>query len=203
MLLDEQRAQLDQFWDGGDVELDGDPAVQQAVRFGLFHALQAGDQSSPHPIPAKGLTGNGYDGHAMWDTECFVLPLLTYTRPACAQYALRWRHATLEQARRRATHLRLAGAAFPWRTIGGQKCSGYWPAGMAALHVNADIADAVLRYAAVTGDETFVRECGLELLVETARLWRRVAHPGDDGRHPASPDCRSGTSSRPKPTSIR
>jgi alpha,alpha-trehalose phosphorylase len=155
--------------------------VQQAVRFGLFHVLQAGAQAGPHPIAAKGLTGNGYDGHVLWDTETFVLPVLTYTHPVCAAGALRWRHATLDTARQRAQELRLAGAVFPWRTIGGQECSGYWPAGTAALHVNADIADAVLRYAAATGDDAFMREAGVELLVETARLWHRVAHADDDG----------------------
>ncbi|AGZ45252.1 glycoside hydrolase family 65 protein [Actinoplanes friuliensis] len=180
-LLDEQRDYLDDFWDSADVELDGDPEVQQAVRFGLFHVLQAGAQAGPHPIAAKGLTGNGYDGHMLWDTESYVLPVLTYTHPACVGLALRWRHAALPAARERAAELRLAGATYPWRTISGAECSGYWPAGTAALHVNADIADAVLRYAAAAGDDTFVREAGLEILVETARLWCRLAHEDDAG----------------------
>jgi alpha,alpha-trehalose phosphorylase len=176
-----QREYLDEFWAAADVELDGDPEVQQAVRFGLFHVLQAGAQAGPHPIAAKGLTGNGYDGHTLWDTETFVLPVLTYTHPACVGLALRWRHGTLDAARDRAEELRLAGATYPWRTISGPESSGYWPAGTAALHVNADIADAVLRYAAATGDDEFLREAGLEILVETARLWCRVAHIADDG----------------------
>src|SRR5262249_53919247 len=80
--LAEQRAYLDNFWAKADVELDGDPEVQQAVRFALFHVLQAGARGEDRPIPAKGLTGPGYDGHSFWDTEMFVLPLLTYTFPA-------------------------------------------------------------------------------------------------------------------------
>ncbi|MFI7600517.1 glycoside hydrolase family 65 protein [Actinoplanes sp. NPDC049681] len=180
-LLARQREYLDEFWETADVELDGDPEVQQGVRFGLFHVLQAGAQAGPHPIAAKGLTGNGYDGHVLWDTETFVLPVLTYTHPACVGLALRWRHATLGLARERARKLRLAGAAYPWRTIGGSECSGYWPAGTAALHVNADIAAAVLRYVAASGDEEFLREAGLEILVETARLWCRVTHADDEG----------------------
>ncbi len=181
-LAAEQRAYLDEFWAAADVELDGDPEVQQGVRFGLFHVLQAGAQAGPHPIAAKGLTGNGYDGHTLWDTESFVLPVLTYTHPACVGLALRWRHGTLPAARDRAGELRLAGAAYPWRTISGPECSGYWPAGTAALHVNADIADAVLRYAAATADDAFLQEAGLEILVETARLWCGVAHVADDGQ---------------------
>ena len=180
-LLAAQREFLDDFWATADVELDGDPEVQQGTRFGLFHVLQAGTQAGPHPIAAKGLTGNGYDGHTLWDTESFVLPVLTYTHPACVGLALRWRHATLDAARDRARELRLAGACYPWRTISGPECSGYWPAGTAALHNNADIADAVLRYHAATGDDDFVRAAGLAILVETARLWCQVAHLADDG----------------------
>ncbi|UQU66439.1 family 65 glycosyl hydrolase [Couchioplanes caeruleus] len=180
-LLERQREYLDDFWESADVELDGDPEVQQGVRFCLFHVLQAGAEAGPHPIAAKGLTGNGYDGHVLWDTETFVLPVLTYTHPACVGMALRWRHRTLGEARERARELRLAGAAYPWRTIGGTECSGYWPAGTAALHVNADIAAAVLRYVAATGDEDFLREAGLEILAETARLWCRISHADDDG----------------------
>jgi len=175
-LLAEQRRYLDEFWAGADVEIDGDPEIQQAVRFGLFHILQAGARAEDHPIAAKGLTGPGYDGHTFWDTETFVLPVLTYTHPSAAASALRWRHMMLPEARQRAADLGLAGAAFPWRTIRGQECSGYWPAGTAAFHINADIADAALRYVDATQDVSFEREVGLDLLVETARLWHKLGH---------------------------
>lgn len=177
----QQREYLDEFWAGADVELDGDPEVQQGVRFGLFHVLQAGAQAGPHPIPAKGLTGNGYDGHTLWDTETFVLPVLTYTHPEAARLALQWRHETLDLARERARELRLSGATYPWRTISGPECSGYWPAGTAALHLNADIAAAVLRHQAATDDETFLEETGLDILTETARLWAHLIHVDDNG----------------------
>jgi alpha,alpha-trehalose phosphorylase len=175
-LVDRQREYLDGFWAGADVEIDGDEELQQAVRFALFHTLQAGARAERRAIPAKGLTGSGYDGHAFWDTESFVLPVLTYTAPKAAADALRWRASTLDLARQRAEQLGLDGAAFPWRTIRGQECSAYWPAGTAAFHVNADIADAVLRYVRGTGDEQFAAAEGLELLVETARLWRSLGH---------------------------
>jgi alpha,alpha-trehalose phosphorylase len=128
------------------------------------------------------LTGPGYDGHTFWDTERFVLPVLTYTMPEAAADALRWRHSTLDLARERARQLGLDGAAYPWRTIRGHECSGYWPAGTAAFHLNADIADAVARYEAATADDAFEREVGLELLVETARLWRSLGHHDRSGR---------------------
>ena len=180
-LIEKQRQYLDDFWDRADVELDGDPELQQAVRFALFHALQAGARSEQRAIAAKGLTGPGYDGHTFWDMESFVLPVLTYTVPHAARDALRWRHSTIGLARDQAKFLGLKGAAFPWRTIHGDERSGYWPAGTAAFHVNADIADAVVRYWAATGDESFDRDVGVELLVETARLWRSVGHHSATG----------------------
>jgi alpha,alpha-trehalose phosphorylase len=175
-LLAAQREYLDDFWDRADVELEGDAELQQAVRFALFHTLQAGARAEQRALAAKGLTGPGYDGHTFWDTETFVLQPLTYTVPHAAGDALRWRHATLDLARADAKVLRLDGAAFPWRTIRGQASSGYWPASTAAFHINADIADAVDRYRAATDDDAFEREAGLELLVETARLWLSLGH---------------------------
>lgn len=178
----EQRNYLDTFWDASDVLVEGDPEVQQAVRFGLFHVLQAGARAEQRPISAKGLTGPGYDGHAFWDTEMFVLPVLTYTQPSAVRSALQWRHSTLDSARERAETLNLRGAAFPWRTIEGPESSGYWPAGTAAFHIAADIADAMRRYVMVTGDTQLEREIGLELLVETARLWRSIGHHDRHGQ---------------------
>lgn len=170
-LLNEQRAYMDDFWASADVEVQGDPEIQQAVRFALFHVLQAGARAELRPIPAKGLTGPGYDGHAFWDTEIFVLPVLTMTLPPATADALHWRQLTLNKAKENARQLGLRGAAFPWRTIRGTECSGYWPAGTAAFHINADIAYAVAYYIEATGDSVFEEEVGLELLVETARLW--------------------------------
>src|SRR3954451_13593654 len=137
-LLDQQRTYLDEFWQRADVELEGDAELQQAIRFGLFHTLQASARGEQRAIAAKGLTGPGYDGHTFWDTESFVLPVLTYTSPHVVADALTWRSLTLDLAKRRARQLGLRGAAFPWRTIRGQECSGYWPAGTAALHTQRD-----------------------------------------------------------------
>jgi alpha,alpha-trehalose phosphorylase len=177
----EQDSHLEEFWNGADVEIDGPDEIQQAVRFGIFHTYQAAARAEQRAIPAKGLTGPGYDGHAFWDSEMFVLPLLTAAAPKAAADALRWRHSTIDLARERAQTLRLRGAAFPWRTIRGQECSAYWPAGTAAFHINADIALAAARYVWWTGDEDFSRSCALPLLVETARLWQSLGYTGKDG----------------------
>ncbi|HEV2456737.1 MAG TPA: family 65 glycosyl hydrolase, partial [Ktedonobacterales bacterium] len=170
-LLAEQRTYLDDFWARADVEVEGDREIQSAVRFALFHLLQAGARAERRPIPAKGLTGPGYDGHAFWDTETFVLPVLLLTQPSAVADALRWRYSILDRARERARQLGLRGATFPWRTINGAECSGYWPAGTAAFHINADIGYAVSQYVEATRDAAFEEEVGLELLVETSRLF--------------------------------
>ncbi|MBO0883509.1 MAG: glycoside hydrolase family 65 protein, partial [Mycobacterium sp.] len=181
-LCAEQRGFLDEFWARADIELDGDPEIQHAVRFALFHILQAGARAEGRAIPAKGLTGPGYFGHSFWDTEAYVLPVLTQVAPDAAAQALRWRHSTLPLATARAAQLGLAGAAFPWRTIHGEECSSYWPAGTDAFHINAAIADAVIRYCDTTGDSAFERDVGVELLAETARLWASLGHYDIDGR---------------------
>jgi alpha,alpha-trehalose phosphorylase len=175
-LCRDQRAYLDDVWDRADVELEGDAELQQAVRFALFHVLQSGARAEQRAIPAKGLTGSGYDGHSFWDMEAYTLPVLTYVAPEAARDALRWRHSTMDLAAARAQVLELDGVAFPWRTIRGHECSGYWPAGTAAFHVNGSVAEAVRRYLFATADEDFERGPGLELVVATARLWRSLGH---------------------------
>ncbi len=180
-LVTEQRDYLDEFWSTADVEIDGDAELQQAIRLATFHVLQAGARAERRCIGAKGLTGDGYDGHTFWDTETFCLQVLSFVAPDAAADALRWRQSILPQAFERAETLGLKGAAFPWRTIRGHECSGYWPAGTAAFHINADIADAVRRHVHATGDTQFELEVGLDLLVATARLWRSLGHHDSEG----------------------
>ncbi|TNC18300.1 glycoside hydrolase family 65 protein [Georgenia sp. 311] len=180
-LLRDQRQYLDDFWSVADVEVEGDPILQQAIRFSLFELLQAGARTEGRAIGAKGLTGTGYDGHTFWDIEGFVMPVLIMTAPEAAAHALRWRASTLPLARARARTLGLKGATFPWRTIRGEETSAYWPAGTAAFHVNADIVRAFEAYRFVTGDDSLERECGAEVHIETARLWMSLGHHDRDG----------------------
>jgi alpha,alpha-trehalose phosphorylase len=145
--------------------------IQQAIRFNLFHILQASARAEDVGVPAKGLTGQAYEGHYFWDTEIYVLPFLTYTSPRIARNLLNFRYRMLGQARARARELGHRGAMFPWRTINGEEASAYYAAGTAQYHINADIMYALRKYVQATGDERFLRDCGAEMLVETARLW--------------------------------
>ena len=171
-LVAEQSAELERFWSVADIELqDDDPRLQQAVRFNLFQVFQNTVRADGKGIPAKGLTGDGYEGQYFWDMDVYVMPMLTYTMPSIARNLIGFRLKMLDHARERAEALGHRGALFPWRTINGEEASAYYAAGTAQYHLNADIVYAAERYARVTGDVGVVFEGGADLLVETARLW--------------------------------
>ena len=154
-----------------DVELPGQPAAQQATRWNLFQIAQAAARSDQWGIPAKGVTGSGYEGHYFWDSEVYVVPFLTFTQPRWARNALRFRTNLLPKARERARELNQRGALFPWRTINGDEASAYYAAGTAQYHIDADVAYAFAQYTDVTGDIDFQHRDGVRVLVETARMW--------------------------------
>jgi alpha,alpha-trehalose phosphorylase len=179
-LLAAQEQYMDDFWRRSDVRVRDiredrlkrtTVEIQQAIRFNLFHILQASARAEDAGVPAKGLTGQAYEGHYFWDTEIYLLPFLTYTSPRIARNLLTFRYKMLAQARAHARQLGHRGAMFPWRTISGEEASAYYAAGTAQYHINADIMYALRKYVQATGDEQFLWDCGAEMLVETARLW--------------------------------
>jgi alpha,alpha-trehalose phosphorylase len=179
-LLAAQEQYMNHFWRRSDVRIKDiredvvqrtTVEVQQAIRFNLFHILQAAGRAENAGVPAKGLTGQAYEGHYFWDTEIYLLPFLTYTSPRIAKNLLSFRYNLLPQARARARQLGHRGAMFPWRTINGEEASAYYAAGTAQYHINADIMYALRKYVQATGDAKFLHDCGAEMLVETARLW--------------------------------
>jgi alpha,alpha-trehalose phosphorylase len=176
-----QREWLNGFWDRSDVQVEGQPALQQAIRWNLYQIAQATARAEQSGVPAKGVTGSGYSGHYFWDTEIFVLPFLTYTTPSMARSALRFRYNMLEAAKRRARELAQRGALFPWRTISGDEASAYYAAGTAQYHIDADISYALYKYVAATGDQDFMNREGIDILVETARMWADLGFWRDKG----------------------
>ena len=94
-------------------------------------------------MPAKGVTGHGYEGHYFWDTEIYVVPFLAHTSPQWARQLLQFRCAKLPAARERAREVGHRGALYPWRTINGSEASAWYAAGTAQYHINADIAYAM------------------------------------------------------------
>lgn len=175
-LAEEQHAYLDAFWSRADVEIKGDPSLQQGLRFNAFGLLQSAGRDGRTSMAAKGLTGEGYEGHYFWDTEMYVLPFFTFTTPEIGRALLEFRYRTLEQARQRAKVMAQRGALYPWRTIGGEENSAYFPAGTAQAHINADIAYGIRQYVRATGDEAFLVQQGAEILFETSRFWVDLGH---------------------------
>jgi alpha,alpha-trehalose phosphorylase len=169
-LADHERQVMD-FWERSDIVWEGRDGAQQALHFNLFTIMQATLRSEGHGLPAKGLTGTGYEGHYFWDTEAYVLPFLIHAAPHVARSLLMNRVRMLPDARRRAREVGCSGALFPWRTINGQEASAFYAAGTAQYHIDADIAYALDQYTRVTGDTEFMFRHGVEILVETARMW--------------------------------
>jgi alpha,alpha-trehalose phosphorylase len=185
MLYGEQVAYLEAFWSHADVEIDGDAKLQQGLRFNMFHLLQSAGRDGMTNIAAKGLTGEGYEGHYFWDTEMYVIPFFLHIDRGIVRKLLQYRVGILDHARARAREMgHDKGALFPWRTINGDECSAYFPAGTAQYHINADVAFAIRRYVETSGDDGFLFDGGAEVLFETARLWRSLGAyiPAKGGR---------------------
>jgi alpha,alpha-trehalose phosphorylase len=169
------------YWTTSDIVVAGQAGVQQAVRWNLFQLAQATARADVAGIPAKGVSGSGYDGHYFWDQEVYLMPYLSYTNPANARQVLEFRHEMLPEARIRAKELSVDGALFPWRTINGLEASAYYAAGTAQFHIAAAIAFATNRYVWASGDQEFRDTLGAELLIETARMWVSLGFFGKDG----------------------
>ncbi|HEX6953779.1 MAG TPA: glycoside hydrolase family 65 protein, partial [Agromyces sp.] len=170
-LFEQQRTWLDDYWARSDVEIAGQPELQQATRWNLFQLAQATARTDGGGVAAKGVSGSGYGGHYFWDSEIYVMPFLSYTAPIVARNVLRFRQRMLDAARARALELNQRGALFPWRTINGLESSAYYAAGTAQYHIDADISYALCQYVAATGDEDFLARGAIDILVETARMW--------------------------------
>ncbi|WP_394404706.1 glycoside hydrolase family 65 protein [Streptococcus sp. 20-1249] len=169
-LKTQQIAIFDEFWQVSDIVIEGDEVLQKGIRFNLYHLFNSAGRDGLTNFGAKGLTGEGYEGHYFWDTEMYLLPFFIFTQPEIAKSLLTYRLNKLPLAQERAAELNFKGALFPWRGISGRETSAYYPAGTAQFHINGDIAYAFALYEKVTGDTGFIKEAK-ELIYETARFW--------------------------------
>ncbi|MGI6766239.1 MAG: glycoside hydrolase family 65 protein [Lentihominibacter sp.] len=171
-LYRQQRISMDEYWSACHVKIGGDLSTSLAMRFNLYQLNQSAGRDGYSNISPKGLSGDGYEGHYFWDSEMYIQPVFTLTNPEISGNLIRYRYRTLDKARENAVRMgHNQGALYPWRTISGEECSGYFPAGSAQYHINGDIAHSIVMYYLATGDMNFIEECGAEMLIETARLW--------------------------------
>lgn len=176
-LAEEQKNYLMNFWECGDIQIDGDNRLQEGIRFNVYQLLQSIGRDNYSNIAAKGLSGEGYEGHYFWDTEIYIFPVFLMTYPELAKQLLLYRYSILENAKNRAKEMgHKQGALYPWRTISGTECSAFFPAGTAQYHISADIAYSYIQYYLVTEDIEFLAKYGAEVLIETARLWVDMGH---------------------------
>ncbi len=173
-----QSEYLESFWKTARINIEGNKEYEQAIHFNLFHLLQSAGKNGNSSIAAKGLTGEGYEGHFFWDTEAYVCPVFTYLKPEITNALLSFRQNKIDLAKQRAGEMALKGALFPWRTISGNETSAYFPAGTAQYHINADVTFAIQKYLNAIGGinqlpkDSLLTKSGIkEIAVETARMW--------------------------------
>ena len=176
---------LTAFWDNSDIIVkgEGDEDLNKGLRYNLYQLLQSAGRDKFSNIPAKGLSGEGYEGHYFWDTEIYMYPFFLFTNPEVAKNLLLFRYSILDAARRKAKELsHPKGALFAWRTINGDECSAYYPSGTAQYHINTDIAYSIIQYFQVTADFSAISDFGLEILIETARVMYDLGNFRNDGK---------------------
>ena len=169
---EQQAKYLGKYWDNCDLEIEGDDNLCKAVHYNLYQLIQSVGKDQYSNIAAKGLSGEGYEGHYFWDTEMYIQPFFALTNSDISKKLIEYRYATLEYARANAKILgHNQGVLYPWRTIMGKECSGYFPSGTAQYHINGDIAHSIVDYYLATKDLEFIEQMGAEIIFETARLW--------------------------------
>jgi len=176
-LYKEQEEYLKDYWERSFIDIEGDEDLSLAVNYNLYQLVQSVTKDEYGNIPAKGLSGEGYEGHYFWDTEMYIQPFFILTQPKISKNLIEYRYRILDSARENARILgHEKGALYPWRTIMGKECSGFFPAGTSQYHISGDIAHSIVSYYLATKDLDLIEKKGAEILFETARLWMSVGN---------------------------
>lgn len=174
-LLIEHEAYWADFWSDADLQIHGDDAAQQGVRYALFQLAQSTGRDGKTNCGANGLTGEAYNGHVFWDSEMYIMPAFLYSRPEIARSMMEYRYHILPEARKRAQELEHEGACYSWESISGEECGWIFEAATDQYHLQSDIAYGVIKYHEATGDDQFLLDYGAEIVFETAKC---MAHRG-------------------------
>lgn len=179
-----QQKYLTTFWENAKIQIVADVEIEASVNYGTYALLQSVGRDGFTSIAAKGLSGNGYEGHYFWDSEMYVLPVFTNLQPAIARDMLQYRINKLDQAIANREMIGYeTGALFPWRTISGQECSAFFEAGMAQHHINCDICYGLIDYYQKTRDVQLMIDGGFKLLLETSRFFASIMYEKDGMYH--------------------
>lgn len=164
------------YWETSDIEIKGDVAVQQGIRFGLFMINQSAGRDGKTNVSANGLTGTAYSGHTFWDTEIFMTPMFLYAHPEIVRQLLIYRYNILPKAKERAKQMDDVGALYSWNSINGEECGHVFEAATAQYHINNDVFYAIYKYYEATQDWDFMENYGIEILLETSKC---LSHRGN------------------------
>lgn len=165
-------------WEVADVVITGDDEAQQGIRFNLFQLFSTyyGEDERLN-IGPKGFTGEKYGGATYWDTEAYAVPLyLSLAEPNVTKNLLKYRHNQLPQAQHNARQQGLQGALYPMVTFTGVECHNEWEITFEEIHRNGAIAYAIYNYTNYTGDTSYLKHEGLEVLSEISRFWADRVH---------------------------
>ncbi|WP_435355087.1 family 65 glycosyl hydrolase domain-containing protein [Emticicia sp. SJ17W-69] len=187
-MLQEQQVAWAKKWEGNDIQIEGDVAAQQAIRFNIFQLQQTySGEDARLNIGPKGFTGEKYGGVTYWDTEAYCLPFyLATSDQKVARNLLVYRHNHLKKAIENAEKLGFAGGAalYPMVTMNGEECHNEWEITFEEIHRNGAIAYAIYDYIRYTGDEQYLEEYGLEVLTGISRFWsQRVNWSSDKNKY--------------------
>lgn len=181
--LRQQHMQLwQERWDKADVVIGGDSAAQQGIRYNLFQLFSTyyGEDERLN-IGPKGFTGEKYGGATYWDTEAYAIPLyLALTDQKVSKNLLNYRHNQLPQAEHNARQQGLKGALYPMVTFTGVECHNEWEITFEEIHRNGAMAYAIYNYTNYTGDESYLIDKGLDVLVGISRFWSDRVHYNQD-----------------------
>jgi maltose phosphorylase len=187
-LLEEHVGVWAQKWEKNDITIEGDIAAQQGIRFNIFHLGQTytGEDERLN-IGPKGFTGEKYGGSTYWDTEAYCIPFyLSTAEQKVARNLLVYRYKHLQKAIENAEKLGFTNGAalYPMVTMNGEECHNEWEITFEEIHRNGAIAYAIYDYTRYTGDETYLWQHGLEVLIGISRFWKqRVNWSADKGKY--------------------
>jgi len=176
--LSEQSKAWNDRWENCDVTIVGDDASQQGIRFNIFQLFSTyyGEDSRLNVGP-KGFTGEKYGGATYWDTEAYILPMyLSVADPKVNEKLLEYRYNQLDGAKYNALQQGLEGALYPMVTFTGVECHNEWEITFEEIHRNGSMAYAIYNYTNYTGDETYIRTKGIEVLIQLCKFWASRVH---------------------------
>ena len=187
-LLENQREDWATIWETSDIVIEGDEKAQQGIRFNIFQLNQTYSGKYAHlNIGPKGFTGEKYGGSTYWDTEAYCLPFYMATKGAeVARNLLMYRYNQLDKAIENAQKLGFTGGAalYPMVTMNGEECHNEWEITFEEIHRNGAIAFAIYNYTRYTGDESYIKEYGIKVLIAIARFWaQRVSFSAEKQKY--------------------